>query len=277
MSMFDQIINLPVGINYELTATWSRSSHSKTDDLQTQKYLGYYIMNEKRKQSRFSEGGCILYGDYLQFISNVNASEFANDAEIKNGSSYIEINQNKEANFVLQTFLLTTESCQLQDVVYKSLKPFVEPLIVYNLDGDLEMNLTVSIVSEKDFDLNEAYLIYSIFQSCTNRLNSNEVCAPVPSYSVSNETQCPKIGVKYSELSAYLTDSNYTIIASMFPGNKTEIDEVVYTCLDDYYRWLDSAGVRPPLVNSHPNSGDDILPSRLPMFISICFTLDLII
>ena len=119
MSMFDQIINLPVGINYGLTATWSRSSHSKTDDIQTQKILGNYIMNEKRKHSRFSEGGCILNGDYLQFISNVNASEFANDADIKNGSSYIEINQNKEANFVLQTFLLTTESCQLQDVINK--------------------------------------------------------------------------------------------------------------------------------------------------------------
>ena len=274
MSMFDQIINLPVGINYGLAATWSRSSHSKTDDLQTQKSLGYTIIYEINKQSRFSEGDCILNGYYIKFISNVRASEIANDADTKNGSSCTEINKNRETNFVLQTYLLTTESCQLQDVINKSLRPFVEPLTVYNRNGDLEMNLTVSIVSEKDFDLNEADLI---FQFCTNRLNPFEACVPVPSYSVSNATQCPKIGVKYSELSSYLTDSNNTIIESMFPGNKTENDEVVYTCLDEYYRWLDSAGVRPPLVNSHPNSGEDILSSRLPMFISICFTLDLII
>ena len=274
MSMFDQIINLPVGINYGLTATWSRSNHSKTDDLQTQNSLGYNIINAIEKQSRFSEGGCKLNGYYIKFISNVNASEIANDAVTKNGSGCTEINKNRESNFVLQTFLLTTESCQLQDVINKSLKPFVEPLTVYNRDGDLEMNLTMSIVSEKDFDLNEASLI---FQFCRNRLDPYDVCVPVPSYSVSNETQCPKIGVKYSELSSYLTDSNYTIIALMFPGNKTENDEVVYTCLDAYYRWLDLADVRPPLVNSHANSGEDILSSRLPMFIYIYFTLDLII
>ena len=267
--MFDQINNLPVDIRYGLTATWSISNHTITDDLQTQKLLGSIIINAISKDTRFSKGSCRHNGDYLKFLSNVIETEMAYNADTKNESDDFQFTENKDTNFILQTILLTTDSCQLQDVIDRSLKPFLEPLTVHKWNGDLVMKLAVSIASELGFDAHGSNHIYQFCHEAENP----ELCVPESAYLILNETQCPKIGVTFSELSRYHKDSDTTVISSMFPGNRTKPDEVVYTCIDDYYRWLDLAGVRPHLVNSHADSVDDILPNRLSMLILVRLTL----
>ena len=54
---------------------------------------------------------------------------------------------------------MTTESCQLQDIIDQSLKPFLQPLTVYN-GGGLWINLEVSIVNKNELDVNRDTLIY---------------------------------------------------------------------------------------------------------------------
>ena len=264
---FQQVLNLLVDITYDMRVVWSRSDHFTTDDIQAQNDLGAFIIRAIKLDPRISNVGCGRYEDILYFISNIIANECVNEANARNGSVDCGTTDNNRMNFVFKTVIRTTESCQLQDIIDQSFKSFPRPLKVYDLNGALEMILTVSLVKEKDFnlDLDKAIVIFKI---CYD-IMPKKVCTSNASYSILTEKQCPQIGVKYSELSPYLEHTNVTLMESMFPGNKTETDEYVYACLDDYYNWLNLAEITLPLDKT--SSGRDIVPNFF--FIVILFAL----
>ena len=94
--------------------------------------------------------------------------------------------------------------------------------------------MEVSIVNKNELDVNRDTLSY---QECDGVLwNPYSIefvkCVRGSLYSIRNETQCPKIDVKYSELFIDLKDSNTTVIESMFSGNKSKTDEDVMTIIN---------------------------------------------
>ena len=157
-----------------------------SDDLETRRALGLLILKAVSKDPQFLKSSCRRDKANIKFISYVTANNVANDFE---------------TNFILHYILLTTESCQLQDIIYQSLKPFLQPLTVYNGEGDLWINLEVSIVNKNELDVNRDTRIY---QECDGILwNPNSIefvkCVQESLYSIRNETRCPKIDVKYSD------------------------------------------------------------------------------
>ena len=277
--MFKQILKFPIDITYGLTVIWSRSDHFTTDDLQTRKALGSNIVRAVKADSRFLDSVCKRDRISLYFVSNVISDDVSNVTRYEKSQSLTDVSKSTEirasnVTFILQDLLLTTESCQLQDVIDQSAKPFLHPLTVNNWNGDHEMDLKVKIVNTMKNNINEESLI---FRECSDEIMSPYLdidfvqCLRPQSYSFRNETQCPKIGVKYSEISKYLTELNITMLGLMFSLNEIQTDDVVYTCIDDYYRWLDSVGVT--LNNSHASSGDSNLTNQLTGFLFICLTL----
>ena len=271
--MFKQILKFPIDITYGLTVIWSRSDHFTTDDLQTRKALGSNIVRAVKDDSRFLDSVCKRDRVSLYFVSNVISDYVSNVTRYEKSQSLTDVSKSAEirasnVTFILQDLLLTTESCQLQDVIDQSAKPFLHPLTVSSLNGDHEMDLEVKIVNTIEKNINEESLI---FKECSDEILSPYLdiefvhCLRPQSYSFRNETQCPKIGVKYSEISSYITELDTAMLGLMFTLNEIQTDEVVYTCMDDYYRWLDSVGIT--LVNSYANSGDSTLSSQLIGFL----------
>ena len=135
--------------------------------------MGLLIFIAVSKDSRLLESSCRHGRANIKFISNVNANNIAteivddgvngiakdmpdvtkddNTNNVIGDFKNIE-NRDFDTNFVLQHILLTTESCQLQYFTEQSLKPFLQPLVVYNLIGDLEVTLEISIINKEELE-----------------------------------------------------------------------------------------------------------------------------
>ena len=239
-----------------------------TDDFQSLKRLGYNIYDAFTKDSRYSEFSlCDFCRGNITMISNVIANDFVNVTNTKYGSGDLEAMNDREAIvFIFHIILYTTENCQLQNLFHQASELSRQTLTVY-LDGEPEMHLEIGLSDQKKLHVNTKKTIreFSLLD-----------CVPKASCSIRNEKLCPRIGVKYSEFTTHVTESNRAVIGSLFNANQTKTDEVVEICLDDYYEWLESVGVRPESVDLQVDSSDDISSFSSLTFVFVLIVIQLI-
>ena len=160
-------------------------------------------------------------------ISNVSASNF------KTASGYMYTNQsngtvypnrNKSVSqpaIILRIIQTTTAKCQIEKL-YDQVSDLAGKVVPADINGETEMYLKYDVFNEREVRVNMEV-----------KLKSAEIpnCNHVSAYFIRGEKLCPKIGIKYSEFSEFLTVANQEALEALFTHNKRETD----ICLDDYY------------------------------------------
>ena len=248
--IFDQVLNLPVEMWYGLTVIWSRSDYSMAADSQTLSALGRIILNGFTDyfDERHYEHHCNACQMTVTMISNVSASNF------KNASSYMYTNQSNgdvypnrnksvsQPSFILLIYQTTTATCQLEEI-YDQVSDLSGKILPADINGETAMYLKYNVFNEKEVRMSMEVQLKSV---------GIPDCNPVSAYFIRGEKLCPKIRIKYSEFSEYLSEENWGAIEALFTNKNTATD----ICLDDYYQKLEYVDVKVPTSGDIQFSGD---------------------
>ena len=233
--IFEDIINLPGEMWFGLSVIWSKSNYSMSDDPLTLKMLGSLIIKGFQQYlfEEYNGDHCSICLLNVTMISNVDANHLKNASSFMftnqtNDTEHTYINQsNAQHAFIFRIVQTTSAKCQLEGLhhQFSGLTGNVLPGII---NGEVEMHLKYHVYNEEELGTaSEVILKTSAIPDC----NHNSA------YFIRGEKSvCPKIGIKYSEFSEYLTETNQEAIESLFTNNQTETD----ICLDDYYERLNS-------------------------------------
>ena len=223
---------LSIRIQFGLTVVWSKNIYSFNNDDKSLKRLGENVINSiMESPDNFEHTQCyravcrrklIMISDIVKTVSSdmINESFSVNE----------QISIDKPA-FLYLVDISTGVECLLE-TFYKQVSKMSDKHIFVDLGDTVELDLYMSLFNENGHT----------FQTYRELEQFGMGCLFAPTITVKDKV-CPKVGLRYSEFSKYVTESNRAIIGSLFKENQTRSDEVVDTCLDEYYDTMASVNL----------------------------------